>query len=313
MKKTLTIFLTSLILLVGCNGKNSQSGETPAQKADKEQLERVAAMAKTLDNLQSNIDTLENDFGVVIKHHPNAKSRIEADLTNLMALRFDPNELMEKSEEDLTMRLRSVLENIGNLSSSFVGKGGWTTKGYENKEEFFKHLSSWSIFFLRSDTNQTAKEWLSATRNFFHACKDKFNLEQYALVSILRSENEMESADCLTLFETLRDSTHLEISIPDNTGSLSLVALRGMPLETLTLSSTENSKVALNLEGIERAQGLRELVIKNVKVVDLSKIANLKEMDTLVIEYPGLKRQLKNCPVKTANLALNRFCQNLGF
>ncbi len=313
MNKTLIIFLTSLFILIGCNDKNSASGETAEQKANREDLERKKAMSKTLDKLQATIDTLKNDFGVVLKHHPKAtKTKIEADLSNLLALRFDPSELMLKSEDDLSRTIGNYLETLGYYSDSFIGMGGWITSGYENKEEFFKDISYWSIIYPSDIRNRTVGEWLFSTRNLYHACVDKTNVEQYALVSIFRSINEMDSADCLSLFEAIKDSTHLEITIPSGTkGTPNLVALRGMPLETLTITSEE--PITLSLEGLEFAKDLKELNLKNIKVENLIPISNLNGMDSLVIDFPNLKRHLKNCPTKGENETLRDYCQNLGF
>ncbi len=309
MKRILFIILSSIILFSGCQDNKSPSGESAEKKYEREDRERKEAMGEVLDNLKFSLDRLEKQFGIILNHHPKEKIKITVDLNGLFDRRFDSNELLEYPEGEITRTLRGYLNRIEFLTSSFYKKGGWVTPGHEGKEEFYKDLGIWPI---NSNIPETAEEWVAQTRNLYHSCINNANLEEYAIVYFIRSANQMDSTSCRTLFETFKNSTHLEITIPSGfKGIIKLVALRGIPLESLTLVA--ETEATVDLTGLEMAKDLKELTLKNIKVGNLNPISNLKEMDSLVIDFPNLKRHLKNCPTKGENETLRDFCQNLGF
>jgi hypothetical protein len=320
MKPYFAIILGSLILLLGC-GKDKIISESPADLSLKESLKRIDERKSTLKELESNLQILKKFYGITFKYNPGAPVEISGDFSGLFEMRFDPKKLLKTKEEDLLGSLSVFLGKVGWLSTSFIKEGGLATPGFEGKENFYKAISSSSAvsWETKQDVENREKviaQWLEATRNFYHACEDKTDRSQHALVSIIRQRKQMDEAGCLPLFESFKkDPKTMEIKIgPEHKGAINLVALRGIPLESLSITGENpDAKIVLNLEGLEKTKSLKELTLKNALVENLEAISQLEEMHTLVIDYPGLKRHLKSCPVDSPNIPLQNFCRDLGF
>ena len=168
---------------------------------------------------------------------------------------------------------------------------------------------------------------LGKTRSFYDICRagpyaptvsappegNENHPSELALIDLIRKGNNLDNADCNSLFEIMKNTIILDLNISNGfKGKISTGSLRGMGVESLSITSQEHG-VVLSLDGLQFTKDLRSLVLKNVLVEDLASLANLKDLTNLEIDYPELKKYLKNCPVNSSNDTVNNFCKDLGF
>lgn len=264
--------------------------------------EKIKKREQGLKELEGALTDL-SFWGVTLKYDAQSNDKISVDISELMTKRRTVDYFVGMSEDILIEKISKYLGIIGWLAHVHSNHGNeiLPVPGFGEKEQYYSALSAWPVlayyeYEVRTQTlHNFAKKVVMATRNIYHVCKENTD----PLMLFLAHQ---VSRDCLSLLEELKDTTQLEITLTTS-DSMDCAALRGIPLEYLSITS--DHLIKLSLEGLEGAKDLRELRLKNIQVEDLSPLYNLKKMETLWMD----SSLVKHCPTHTPNPALNEFCQ----